>query len=347
MQESEPQVTQRDIARKLGVSNATVSLALRDSSEVGLERRLEIQALAEKMGYRPNPVAAALSHQKRNLNYSEIHASIAWLNLWQEPGAAGVSKLRYFEELRHGAEACAAKFGYRLEELPLAGLSSRRIEEILLARGVNAVVLSPQNYRYDINLLNFHWEKFSIIRTGRLPAVSAHLVTADQSGNTVLAFDQILAKGYKRVGFINYDKTRGDRIWRFESGYRGVRQELPLCDQLPVCQLEPDDDLSREGLRQWMKEQRPDAIITLHPNARELLESIGYRCPEDVALASVNTMDSDVDAGIDQDPTEIGRCAVLQLLSMIYDNERGVPRRMREILVKGQWVDGATLPDRR
>lgn len=86
MQESEPQVTQRDIARKLGVSNATVSLALRDSSEVGLERRLEIQALAEKMGYRPNPVAAALFHQKRNLNYSEINASIAWLNRGHSAG---------------------------------------------------------------------------------------------------------------------------------------------------------------------------------------------------------------------------------------------------------------------
>jgi hypothetical protein len=41
------------------------------------------------------------------------------------------------------------------------------------------------------------------------------------------------------------------------------------------------------------------------------------------------------------------RSAVLRLLSMIHDNERSNPRHMREILIKGHWVEGTTLPDRR
>ncbi len=348
MQEPGPQVTQRDIARKLGVSNAAVSLALRDSLEVGLERRLEIQALAEKMGYRPNPAAATLSYQKRLAKHSLIHASVAWLNLWPEPEAEGMEKIRFFDEYRRGAELCTTKFGYRIEDFSLNNSSARRIEGILLARGVNAIILSPRHFRHKMDLRGFRWEKFSAIRTGRFPREPAlHLVTPDQSGNTILAFDQSLSKGYKRIGFINFGKTEGDRIWRFESGYTTVQQELPPSERLPVYRLDDSDAASREGLRQWMKNQRPDAIITLHPNAREVLESIGYRCPEDIALASVNTMDCDIDAGIDQNAAEIGRSTVLQLLSMIHDNERGIPRHMREILIKGHWVEGATLPDRR
>ena len=348
MQDFKPQLTQLDIARKLGVSKATVSLALRDSPEIGEERRKEIQAMAEKMGYRPNPAAATLSYQKRLANRPEVHASIAWLNLWPEPETKGVAKVRYFDEYRRGAEACMSKFGYRLEEFSLVDSSARRIADILLARGVNAVILSPRHYRFDIDLKVFQWEKFSAIRTGRLPMEPAlHLVTADQSSNTMLAFDKILAKGYKRVGFINYQKSLGDRIWRFESGYTSVQQELPIRDQLPVYRLEASDPSSREGLRQWMKKYRPDAIITLHPTAREALESIGYRCPDDIALASVNTMDCDIDAGIDQDAREIGRCAVLQLLTMIHDNERGIPKHLRETLMIGHWVDGKSLPDLR
>jgi LacI family transcriptional regulator len=299
------------------------------------------------MGYRPNPVAAALSYQKQ-VTKPAIHASLAWLNLWPSPNARGVRKFHFFEEYRRGAQACTEKFGYRLEEFSLRGSSVRRIEEILLARGVNALILSPRHFIHGVDLSGFRWDRFSAIRTSRLPAKPAlHLVTADQASNTMLAFDQILAKGYKRVGFINFGKTEGDRIWGFESGYMMVQQELPLHERLPVYRLEVSEASSREGLRTWMRTHRPDAIITLHPNAREVLESLGYRCPEDIALAAVNTLDCDIDAGIDQDPAEIGRCVVLQLLSMIRDNERGIPKCMREILIKGHWVDGTSLPDRR
>jgi LacI family transcriptional regulator len=348
MKESVTNVTQRDLAKALGVSNATISLALRNSPVVREVLRREVQAMAEKMGYRPNPAATALSYQKQPSKHSSIHASLAWLNLWPKPGTKGVIKVRLFEDYRRGAEVCTEKFGYRLEEFSLARSSARRIEEILLARGVNGIILSPSHQCHDVDLREFQWDQFSAIRTSRLPVEPAlHLVTTDQFNNTMLAFEQILAKGYKRVGFIHYGKSQGDRIWSFESGYTMIQQELPVRERLPVYRLEASDVSSREGLKKWMREQRPDAIITLHANAREVLESLGYRCPDDIALATVNTMDCDVDAGIDQNATEIGRCAVLQLLSMIRDNERGIPECMRETLIRGSWVDGATLPDRK
>ncbi|HEY8962093.1 MAG TPA: LacI family DNA-binding transcriptional regulator [Luteolibacter sp.] len=345
MREPRPNVTQRDIARALGVSNATVSLALRNSPAIGEDRRQEIQAMAEKMGYRPNPVAAALSYQKRFSKQPAIHASLAWLNLWPEPGTKDVAKVSLFDEYRRGAEACTEKFGYRLEELYLVDLSVRRMEEILLARGVNALILSPCHQRHPVDLRGFEWNRFSAVRTSRLPAEPPlHLVTTDQFSNTILAFDRILAKGYKRVGFVHYGKSGGDRVWCFKSGYLAVQEELSAQQRLPVYRLEASDPASRQGFKAWMREHRPDAIITLHPNTREILESLGYRCPEDISLAALNTMDCDVDAGIDQNGMEIGRCAVLQLLSMIRDNERGIPRGMREILIKGRWVEGVTLP---
>jgi LacI family transcriptional regulator len=114
--ESGPQVTQRDIARKLGISNAAVSLAHRDSLEIGLERRREIQALAEKRVYRSNPAAVSLSYQKQLTKHSAINASVAWLNLWPEQEDRGGEKCRFFDEYRRGAELCAAKFGYRIED---------------------------------------------------------------------------------------------------------------------------------------------------------------------------------------------------------------------------------------
>jgi LacI family transcriptional regulator len=338
-----PVVTQRDIARKLGVSNATVSLALRDNPRITETRRREIQAFALEMGYCPNPAAATLSYQKRNSKTIPIHASLAWLNLWPQP--EDLRKSPVFDSYWRGAEACAEKFGYRLDEIALAGLTAHNIEKILLARGIDAIVLSPRHYSHMVDLQDIHWDKFCAIRTSRLPTEPAlHLVTTDQSGNTMLAFDHILAMGYKRVGFIGYYRPPVERMWRFESGFLMVQQELPESDRLPIYQLEDSDPTSRAGLGEWMKLQRPDAVLTLHANAREILESLGYRAPDDIGLATLNTQDCNIEAGIDQNAMEVGRGAVLQLLSMVHDNDHGIPENFRETLIRGQWLDGPSLP---
>jgi DNA-binding LacI/PurR family transcriptional regulator len=48
-------ITQRDIAVRAGVTQMTVSLALRGSAEVSAATVARIRALAEEMGYAPNP----------------------------------------------------------------------------------------------------------------------------------------------------------------------------------------------------------------------------------------------------------------------------------------------------
>ena len=308
-------------------------------------RRKEIRELAEQMGYRPNPAASMLAHQKRTSKQVPIQASIAWINPWEKPDE--LRKITFFDEYWKGANACAEKFGYRLEELALAELSAPRIEKILTARGIDAILLAPQHFRHSIDLRGFHWEKFCAMRTSRQPVEPAlHVVTTDQAANVMLAIDRMLAKGYKRIGFINFAKSLGDRIWRFESGYLTVQQELPEEDRLPVYRLDLPDPASRAGLAKWIKQHRPDALLTLHVDIQEVLESLGYRVPNDIGLATVNTLDCHIEAGIDQLPSEVGRCAVLKLLSLLHDNDRGIPEYMRETLIKGQWLDGPTLPDR-
>ena len=53
-------VTIKDIARELGVSPATVSLALNGSSMIGQETTRRVKEAAERMGYVRNPYARSL-----------------------------------------------------------------------------------------------------------------------------------------------------------------------------------------------------------------------------------------------------------------------------------------------
>jgi LacI family transcriptional regulator len=64
-------------------------------------------------------------------------------------------------------------------------------------------------------------------------------------------------------------------------------------------------------------------------------------------LAAVNILNLPIDAGICQNPEEIGRAGVLTVLSLMNDQAHGVHAIQSEILVKGKWVDGASLPPRK
>ena len=50
----------KDLAKELGVSIATVSRALRNSPEIGLEMQTKVKELAKRLNYRPNPFAQSL-----------------------------------------------------------------------------------------------------------------------------------------------------------------------------------------------------------------------------------------------------------------------------------------------
>ena len=60
-------MTQREFAKLLNISQAAVSMALKDSPEISLARRRHIQDLAEKLGYRPNLAGQLLRRGRSNL----------------------------------------------------------------------------------------------------------------------------------------------------------------------------------------------------------------------------------------------------------------------------------------
>jgi LacI family transcriptional regulator len=288
-------------------------------------------------------MAAALAHHKRSTTATPIKAGLAWLNQWPCP-----HKLRAYNEFDRywrGAYAAAEKFGYRLEEFTCGDqMSLFRVEKILLARGIQGILIPPHSTPADWSGLR--WERFSAMRFGRsVQSPRLHIVTSDQVANTILAFRKIRQKGYDRIGFVTgHASTRGAL---FQAGFLMAQTEVARALQLPVCVLDEfKAPVRRQQLSRWLGRTRPDAIITDLPETRDLLAETGCRVPDDVGLAAVSILDGNADAGIDQHPEEIGRVAVLLIISLINDHALGVPPIFRQALVEGSWVDGSTLPGR-
>lgn len=341
-----------DVAAKLGVSRIAVSMALRNHHRISLKLRAKIKRVAREMGFVPDPFLSALAAHRRQRVPAKDHGVLAWINHWQEP-----DRLRQFKEFDlywRGACAAAARFGYRVVEIRWeSDCSPKRLEKILLARGIEGVLLPPHNSL--LNWEDFDWSKFSVVRFGlSVPSPDSNVVTSDVYRATVLAISKIHERGYRRIGLTvngEFNRRVGGNLL---SGFFYAQKLLGLKPALPplltFLKDRTPEELSRQKttLAEWLKRQQPDVLLISDIEMPGMMRELGYRIPRDIAVAGTTVLDiPGVDAGIDQHAEAIGRIAVETLLKQMNVNERGEPRYPTRILVEGRWKDGDSLPPKR
>jgi len=339
-------VTLRDVGRQLGVSHTTVSRALKNDPRITEAVRRKVQATVRKMGYRPDPMLGALARYRLGRSQKIIGAELAWVNCWPEP-----ERLRTFGEFDlywQGATKEAERAGYRLEEFRCPKeLSPQRLEQILHARNILGILLTPTWSTDQPDWGNFRWEDFSVVRFGySLSSPLAHVVTSDQVLDGMLAYESMWNRGYRRIGMVMW-AAQGTRLVRFSAGYLYAQLRLNARTQLQPLALNEDRREAQRQLKLWLKQVKPDAVLTDVGELPDLLTKVGQRVPEDIGLAALSVLDGHADAGINQNSEEIGRAAVQTLSSLINHNERGTPQISREVLVSGRWMDGKSLPAKR
>ena len=175
-------------------------------------------------------------------------------------------------------------------------------------------------------------EVFLPVRFGRsLPAPRVHVVTSDQVANGLIAYDAIIARGYQRIGLVSEQircteppkgqKSDHDRRWLVEAGFLMAQAETDAERRVPVLFLDRHNQAKNQvDLQLWLKRHKPDAVISDHAELPALLRKADCRIPEDIGFAAVSVLDGNGDAGIYQNPEEVGRVAVLVLTSLLNDN---------------------------
>lgn len=337
----------RDIARSLGVSHVTVSYALRGLARVSESMRRKICAEAERMGYRPDPLLQALSTYRRTSRSSTIQAALAWLCCWERPEE--MFERKEFHAYWAGVKQTAEAHGYRLEPLtPSPALSLQRIQQIMRARNIVGVLIPPPQSSFNIKLSDQDWSDFVLVKFGHsFGELRVHLVTSAHVHNAMLAFEKIRERGYRRIGFVTsvYSMKRT----QFACGFLRAQYDVPAEEHVPILALSEEDVKSGRSvaLREWLAKDRPDAVLSNLREVPEMLTKLGLRIPDDIGVAALSVHDGNADAGIDQNPFEIGRAACEMIIAQIIHGGAGVQEFPRELLVEGEWKDGSMLPDRR
>ncbi|MET0263476.1 MAG: LacI family DNA-binding transcriptional regulator [Rariglobus sp.] len=329
-------ITQLDIARAAGVSRGAVSQALGGHISIPKETRERIQKIAADLGYTPDPMLTALASYRHGKRPAEFRGTIGWLA--QTTDVFRWREIPHFVTYLESARARAETHGYHVEVLDLQemGISWSRATSIAKARGIDGILLCPQPYS-DMDLADFPWEDFSAVTFGySIAKPKLNSVAPAQYRATFNTMKELLARGYQRIGFAlnSWHDQRTDH--NYLAGYLAAYELHNTADRIPICH--------EEDFGPWLKQHRPDAVITGDVKFIEKLADLGLSAPDDLGVACPLLASPDGPmAGVWEDNQQIGKAAVDFLVSQLRQGERGAPTHPQRLLVEGLWIPGRTL----
>lgn len=316
--------TIRDVARRAGVSAATVSRVLNDSPLVLEPTRARVQAAVDELGYRPNRTGRSLATGRSSM------LGLAFPDL----------RRPYFAELAHVFARVAEARGYRLllAETGATADGERSVLHDREAGIMDGMVMQPQALAArDLDGLP-HGMPIVFLGEDPQPA-GADQVAIDNVAAARDAVAHLVRTGRRRIGFLGHE---ADRIsWtstlRLE-GYRAALDDagLPADPSLLVARRQDGD--------------ARDAEEALSAALDAGLEIDGLLCRDDLAaigaLRALRRHGLDVPADvavIGWDAIELGASTAPSLTSVAPDT-RALAERALDLLLDR--LDGLDEPGR-
>ncbi len=335
----------RALARKLGVSSTTVSLALRDSPRVSPELTARIKRLAQAANYVPNARLAELMTEVQRGTSSAFRASLGIFSLY--PQKEPWRDHPHLKVLIEQGTATARQHGYLAEYFwfKQPGLSPERFRAILRARntcGLFCLGSADPDELYPDQLRDLAVVTFAASIRSRLHRVASHC-----AADAATLFDQLLARGYRRPGLALL--VHGDRrtAYAYSATYLSVVERLlPAARALPILRA---DTWDAAAFDHWFTAHRPDVIV-LHQDfpyiqgVEHCLRRHRLQVPRDVGLALLDKIpDRTRYSGICQSIPRMATAAVELLISRMRIGDLRTPDYPKIELVIGDWNEGRTL----
>ena len=246
--------TIKDIAKALNFSTSTVSRALRGSYEISAETKKIVLEYAEKINYRPNPIALSLKNH-RSKAIGVVVSEIA---------------NNFFSEAINGIESIAYNRGYHVIITQSHESEERERVNVLhhASRSVDGLLISLSSGTVDLNFLKDLNEKgLPIVFFDRITdEIETHKVTANNYLGALNATDHLISQGFKNIAQItsspNLSITK-ERLAGYQESLK--KNHLPFneelvkyCEHGGMVMAEIEDALTEL----FKSKVKPDAIFT-------------------------------------------------------------------------------------
>ncbi|GAB4363083.1 MAG: LacI family DNA-binding transcriptional regulator [Calditrichia bacterium] len=325
-----------EIAKRAGVSIATVSRALNKNGSVREETRQRILQIANELNYKPNPIARSLSRRKTDT------IGVILPELVDE----------FFTELIRGIDEEAYRDNHYI--MVSSSHSQRNILEplfdFMLSGRVDGVILMAPTMQNEINQL---------IHNSRRPVVLINVckqlndvvsINIDNQQGAFALVEHLISHGYKKIGMILGAKGNCDADERF-LGYQEAlkKYDIPLKPEYIV----QGDFTVRSGyygfIRLMNQGDKPEAVFATNDmmalGVYDAAKNLGIRIPDDVAVGGfddiyLSHLITPRLTTVHVPIAELGTKAVRYLLNMI-NGEVDPKKPYREELTTGLVIGGS------
>ncbi|MFA7111527.1 MAG: LacI family DNA-binding transcriptional regulator, partial [Bacilli bacterium] len=305
----------KDIAKKCGVSTATVSKALHNSKELKEETIAYICKTAKDLGYIPNASARALKLKK----------SYSIGVLFVDKTGSGLQH-EYFSSMLDSVKTEAESRGYDVTFIS-QNITNEDMSYLEHARyrNVDGVVIAS---------VDFHDEQVIKLVNSEIPTVTIDYIyncsTAIMSDNTNGLYDLVkyaASMGHKKIAFVHGETT--DVTSKRLAGYYKAHQDLNL--KVKQSYLITSDYHDPKGSGQATKKLLSEPVVPtciIYPDDISLiggmtaLQQAGYKIPEDMSVigydgVNISRILRPIVTTYVQDSKELGRQAVIELVARI------------------------------
>jgi LacI family transcriptional regulator len=345
--------TIREVARVSGYGRSTVSLALRNHPSIKLSTREEIRQIAEKIGWKENPlVTAAMIHRRSKLAVKHT-VRLGLITNWDRAQAwklaleksAEVPIASYSALMIKGMFDRAQERGFELEEFWLGEekMTEKRMDHILKQRNIQGLVIAPVPlHRQELAL---EWDRYSLVTVGyslQRPAINR--VTTHHTHGIHLVLKELQKAGYKRPALVMSDNEnqRVDGLW--ELGYTGFILHYYPRLKMPVF-LPSLEDWRQENFLAWYEQYRPDALIATDVlTLWKWIDNKPFLCRKKPGLVDLyaKSMRHDI-AGLNNHEYWLGLEAVELLINQLMANQRGIPEYQKTMMIEPRWQSGLSI----
>lgn len=311
-------VTIKDIAKALGLSTSTVSRALRDSYEISTETKQLVLECAEKLNYKPNPIALSLK-EKRSRSIGVIVCEIA---------------NNFFSQVINGIESIAYDRGYNVIVSQSRESYDREVIDLqyLASRSVDGVLISLSTETSDLSHLKaLHDRGMPIVLFDRVnDDIDTHKVIIDNYKGAYEATEHLIKNGFQRIAAVagsEFLSITTERLAGYQDALKAHnitpnKQYIQHCFYGGMVSSEIEEAVNKL----MTLKQKPDAIFTtsdkLTTGCLKTLKRRGLHVPKEVAL--VGFSNSDIAELLDppltvihQPAEEMGRAATELLLQLV------------------------------
>ncbi|SMD18428.1 LacI family DNA-binding transcriptional regulator [Pedobacter nyackensis] len=313
-------VTLRDIAKALNLSISTISKALNDSHEIGAETKQKVLDYAKKHHYSPNRMAKGLKEGKTRT----IGVVVCSLDN------------NVIAQMLDGIHKASTDKSYQI--IIMQSKESEKLEtaclELLYAGGVDGILISPAYETVNFNyLLSLQKSGIPVVLFDRLiDQIHTHKVGADNFKGAYEATMHLINNGYRKIAHLNTntilsiatDRLNGYKQALADSGIEFRPELLRSCNYTGATTL---NENLEQAIKDYMSlEDKPDAIFTatdqISTKCLVLLNKLGYKIPEDIALIGFTNTDlaeamNPPMSTVYQPAFEIGQLAAEKLISLI------------------------------